>query len=134
MKKLLLLIIFGSVSLCVENLIEKISVPKHRIEVTVNKEFKAAYLHDDFFVEYDPRASTLPLLITSIVSLPFLMQVVTTVWASNKEYYIDEMNDEVYESLERLNESFRSSIQKLMERSSYPETTHHLYTSNSFTR
>ncbi len=106
MKKLLLLISIGSVSLCVENLIEKISVTKHRIEVTVNKEFKAAYLHDDFFVEYDPSVD-LTAFDYSIVSLPFLMQVVTTVWASNKEYYIDEMNDEVYESLERVKRVFQ---------------------------
>ena len=104
MKKVLLFLF--SAPLYAENLIEQLTVTKHRIEVTVNREFKETYLKDNFFVEYDSSID-LSLFDYSIVSLPFVMQVVTTVWASNKDYDIDEMNEEVYASLEKIKRVFQ---------------------------
>lgn len=106
MKRVVGILFFCAASLYAENLIEKLTVTKQRIEVTVNKEFKEAYLKDDFFVEYDSSID-LSKFDYSIVSLPFIMQVVTTVWASNTDYYIDEMNEEVYASLETVKRVFQ---------------------------
>lgn len=95
------------------DLIEQIMVRKNRLEVTVNKEFKHAYLHEDFFVEYDEDID-LEKLDYSLVTLPFIMNVISLVWASGKDYYIDSMDHEVYDSLERIKKIFKVF---------YPETS-----------
>lgn len=79
---------------------------KNRIDVRINNEFKKAYLRDDFFVEYDEDID-LTALDYSIVTLPFIMNVISLVWISGKEYYIDSMDQDVYDSLERINMLFK---------------------------
>ena len=92
-------------------LIEKLTVYKNRIEVTVDERFKKKYLKSDFFVEYEEDIN-LEQVDYSIVSLPFLMNVLSLVWISGEEYLIEEMDSEVYESLERLHTVFEIMFPK----------------------
>ncbi len=88
-----------------EKLIEQATIKKNRINITINRAFKKAYLTDDFFVEYD-KDIDLTKLDYSIVTLPFIMNVISLVWISGKEYTIKSMDKEIYESLERIKKLF----------------------------
>ncbi len=92
-------------------LIDKLTVHKNRIDVTVNESFKKKYLKSDFFVEYDEDIN-LEQFDYSIVSLPFLMNVLSLIWISGEDYLIEEMDREVYESLERLHPVFEIMFPK----------------------
>lgn len=87
-------------------LIDTLMVKKNTLKVTINKGFKEKYLMDDFFVEYD-KDINLEQFDYSIVTLPFIMNVITLIWVSGQEYEIDEMDENVYLSLERLKEVFK---------------------------
>ncbi len=90
-----------------ENLIQSLRFPKkNRIEVTINADFKKAYLLDDFFVEYDEDID-LTKLDYSIVTLPFIMNVMSLIWISGNTYSIDSMDQGVYDSLERIKLLFK---------------------------
>lgn len=92
-------------------LIEGIKVARNRLSVAVNREFKRKYLKSDFFAEYDPEI-LLEQYDYSVLSLPFLLNVITIVWISGETYYVDEMDTELYYSLLRIKKSFRHCIQK----------------------
>ncbi len=102
-------------SLDAKDLITEISVTKNRLSIRVNKEFKKKYLTGDFFVEYEPDIS-LEKFDYSILSMPFLMNVVSIVWISGETYYLDEMDAELYESLKRVKKVFEVM---------YPKTSWH---------
>jgi hypothetical protein len=86
-------------------LITKLTVHKNRVDITIDEEFKKNYLKDDFFVQYDEEIN-LEKFDYSIVTLPFLTNVLSLVWISGKDYTIEEMDIEVYESFERLRKVF----------------------------
>lgn len=88
------------------NLIERLTVRKNRLDVIINPEFKKKYLHDDFFIEYDEDID-LEQLDYSVVTLPFIMNVISLVWVSGKEYQIDSMDEEIFQSLERIKQVFK---------------------------
>ncbi len=94
------------------NLIETIKVTKNKLSVTVNKAFKKSYLKSNFFVEYDPEIN-LELFDYSIVTMPFIMNVISIIWITGNDYYVDEMDAELYHSLERVKKVFQTM---------YPET------------
>ncbi len=87
-------------------LIEKVAVHKNRVDITINKRFKRRYLRDDFFVEYADDID-LEQFDYSIVTLPFIMNVISLVWISGEDYEVDEMDAEVYESLQRIKDVFK---------------------------
>jgi biotin carboxylase len=107
MKKLLGIILFFfqlfSVNLSFSNLmlIESVQINRNIIDIVVNKEFKKQYLNDDFFAEY-PDEVNLESLDYSIVTIPFIMQVISIIWISGKMYYIDSMDETLYYSLKRI--------------------------------
>ncbi len=87
-------------------LIEKVTVTKNTVSITVNKAFKRAYLKDDFYVSYE-KDIDLEQFDYSIVTLPFIMNVISLVWISGKEYHIDAMDREIHESLQRIKQIFK---------------------------
>ena len=89
------------------NLIEKVSVSRNKVSVTINKAFKAKYLKSNFFAEYDPNIN-LEHFDYSIVTMPFIMNAVSIVWISGNTYYVDEMDTELYYSLERVKKVFQT--------------------------
>lgn len=88
------------------NLIEQITVEKNRLEIVVNEEFKQAYLLDNFFVEYDEDIN-LEKLDYSLVILPFIMNVISLVWISGQNYFVESLDQEVVESLDRVKKIFQ---------------------------
>ncbi len=88
------------------NLIESITISKHRIDIVPNKEFKQKYLVDDFWVEYGEDID-LTKLDYSIVTMPFIMYVISTVWISGEKYYIDAMDEKLHESLKVVRKVFK---------------------------
>lgn len=95
------------------DLIEGMSVHKNKISVTINRNFKRKYLKGNFFAEYDPDID-LEQFDYSILSMPFIMNVITIVWISGEVYCVDEMDTELYHSLERV-----KKVIKIM----YPQTS-----------
>lgn len=86
-------------------LIKSVSISKNRVDIHINDEFKKAYLLSDFFAEYDADIN-LESLDYSLVIMPFLMNVISIVWISGKEYYVDSMDEKLFHSLERIKQVF----------------------------
>ncbi len=93
------------------NLIESVTVERNRVAITVNQEFKKKYLLHDFFAEYDKKINLEPLPY-AITSMPFIMNVVSIVWISGKDYYIDEMDSQLFYSLEKVKEVIKRMYTK----------------------
>lgn len=81
-----------------DDLIVSIEAIHNNLKVSINEEFKSAYLLDDFFVEYDPDID-LTILDTSIVTIPFILNVMPIIWISGKNYFIDSMDEDLYHAL-----------------------------------
>lgn len=88
------------------NLIESVRIHKNRLDVAINNQFKEKYLTQDFFIEYD-ESINLEDLDYSIAILPFIMNVISLVWVSGKDYYVDSMDSEVVTSLEKIKKMFK---------------------------
>ena len=86
-------------------LIEDMQVSGSTIKVKINKDFKKKYLKGNFFVEYD-KDINLEKFDYSILSMPFLMNVITIVWISGLTYSVQEMDKELFHSLERVKKVF----------------------------
>ncbi len=93
------------------NLIESVTVQKNVIKIEINEGFKKKYLLGDFFAQYDKDINLEPLDYT-IQIMPFIMNVVSIVWISGRDYYIDAMDEELYASLEKVKEVFRRMYKK----------------------
>ncbi len=88
------------------NLIESVTVRKNSLKIGINAGFKKKYLTGNFFAHYEKDVN-LELLDYSIQIMPFIMNVVSIVWISGRDYYIDEMDEELYASLKKIKEVFR---------------------------
>lgn len=93
------------------NLIDSVTVNKNILKIAINKGFKEKYLTSNFFAEYD-RDIDLEKLDYSIQIMPFIMNVVSIIWISGRDYYIDSMDEELSLSLEKINEVFRRMYKK----------------------
>lgn len=83
------------------NLIKSVTVERNRVSIAINEEFKKKYLMGDFFAEFDEDIN-LEKLPYAINIMPFIMNVVSIVWISGQDYYIDEMDAKLYASLEKV--------------------------------
>ena len=88
------------------NLIRSMQVSKNRIEVKVNRGFKRRYLNSDFFAVYGDDIN-LHRLDESILSMPFIMNVISIVWISGEHYKIQSMDKELYYSLKKIKQVFK---------------------------
>lgn len=106
MKLLLCIFLVTSLVAKQEPLIESVTVNKNQLKIEVNTLFKEKYLTGDFFAEYDQDID-LSKLDYSIQIMPFIMNVVSIVWISGKDWYIDSMDEELFASLDTVKEVFR---------------------------
>ncbi len=90
-----------------ENLIESVRVHKNRVDIAPHAAFKKQYLKGNFFAEYEEDIN-LEVFDYSIQTMPFLMNVISIVWISGNTYYLDEMDRELYHSLERVKKVFKT--------------------------
>jgi len=108
---LLLALVIQQMSAAPNNLIKEMVVEKSKLTIRVHDTFKERFLLDDFFIEYeDVDLEEMP---QSIITLPFILTMISTVWASGETYYVDVMDQDVYVGLAKL-----KKIYKLM----YPKT------------
>lgn len=89
------------------NLIERISVQGNKITVTPHEGFKKQYLTANFFAEYDADIN-LKQFDATVLAMPFIMNVISIVWISGNIYSIDEMDEEIFHSLERVKKVFQT--------------------------
>ena len=95
-----------SFTLGIPYLIESIEITKNKVTVTTEKAFQKKYLTQPFFVAYDTNINLLN-LDSSIVTIPFIMNVIPVVWLSNKKYLIESMDEDLYHSLEIIQKVFK---------------------------
>jgi len=81
-------------------------INKSKIEVKANGPFSQLFLKEDFFAEYNTGID-LTTLDESIVTIPFILNVIPIVWFSNKTYSIDVMDRDLYCSLQKIKRVFR---------------------------
>ncbi len=107
-----LTVMFGCLTLCAHDtkkgidLFDSVTVNKNEIHITINKDFRKKYLVSDFFAQYDEDID-LTKLDYSIQIMPCIMNLVSLIWISGREYYIESMDEELYHSLETVKEVFR---------------------------
>jgi len=89
------------------DLIESLTiVNKNKIIVKANEQFSKQFVKEDFFAEYDETID-LTKLDESIVTIPFILNIVPVVWFCNKKYSLEVMDEDLYYSLQKIREIFR---------------------------
>ena len=88
-----------------DNLIKVLSVNKNILKVEINDKFKSTFLKDDFFVEYDEDID-LSRFEYEILTMPFIANVISIIWISGKNFYIDSMEKDFFDSLEKVKKVF----------------------------
>ncbi len=78
---------------------------KRSMDVIAHTEFSKKYLRRDFFVAYDD--VDLTKLDYTILTVPFIMNVISAVWLSGDTYSIEAMDEELFYSIKRLKEVFK---------------------------
>ncbi len=96
----------------IENIIEKVRLKKNSILVFINESFKNKWLYSNFFASYEQDIDLRNIPYT-IALLPFILNVYPIIWISGQNYSIDEMDEDVFYSLEK--------IKKVLQRL-YPKT------------
>lgn len=109
MKKRLMLLVIGTLTSLVgatRELIPSMKVCKNRMKCKIHPRIKDRYLTANFFVEYDEEIN-LESMDYAVLSLPVVLNLYSLVWFSGEDYYIDEMDTEVYHSLKKLKQVFK---------------------------
>jgi len=78
-------------------------INKNRIVVKADEAFSKQFIKEDFFAEYD-ESIDLTALDESIVTIPFILNIIPVVWLSNETYSIDVMDKDLYHSLQKIKE------------------------------
>ena len=82
-------------------------INKNKIVVKADKVFSKQFIKEDFFAEYDESVD-LSKLDESIVTIPFILNIIPVVWFSNETYSIDVMDKDLYHSLQKVKEVFQA--------------------------
>jgi hypothetical protein len=106
MKRFVTILLLFSYSVHARDLITDIKVRKNRLHIKVDESFKRTYLTDDFFVEYESDID-LEQFDYSILTMPFILNMISTIWCTGETYWVKEMDEELYESLQRVKKVFQ---------------------------
>lgn len=88
-------------------LIAKLSVTKNTIKIIPGKHFKK-YLNDDpYLIEYHDPDIDLRKFDKSILIMPFIFDVLSTIFISGETYYVGSLDSEICKSLERFRIAFK---------------------------
>lgn len=82
-------------------LIQKLYIKKNYLEVRLHDDIQKKYLTEDFFVEYEQDID-LEAMPYEIATMPVIMNVIGLIWVSGKTFYIDSMEEELYQSLKTI--------------------------------
>lgn len=83
-------------------LIDKLEVTKNTITIIPGKHFKERYMFEDFFIEYSDPDIDLRGYDSSILIMPFVFDVLSTIFASSDTYHVDALDDEVFASFQKI--------------------------------
>jgi hypothetical protein len=80
------------------DIIKSVVLEGQKVTIQVEDTFKKRFLRDDFFVEYEQDID-LSTMDESILTLPFILNVISIIWSSGEDYYIEKMDKDMYHSL-----------------------------------
>lgn len=86
--------------------IDSLILEDHRITYKVNDAFHTIFLRENLFVEYQTDINLNDLDFT-IITMPLIMNTIGMIWISGNDYSIDQMDRELYHSLELVRGIFR---------------------------
>ena len=97
----------------IQDLIKTIQVTQRIVlKIEVHEEFKKSYLLDDFFAEYGFDID-LSRIDSSILVLPFILNVIPIVWISGQNYSIESMDKDMYNALKTVKEVLKRLYPKI---------------------
>lgn len=82
-------------------LIQSIQLEKHFLKIRLHNSIQEKYLKEDFFAQYDQDID-LTTLDYEIITMPVIMNVIAIIWISGNTFYIDSMDEELYQSLKTI--------------------------------
>ena len=89
-------------------LIDRIEVSKNRISVTPNEHIRNKYLRDgDHSIFYNDPEIDLTQYDESILIMPFIFDVLGLIFISGDIYYVDELDEEVFKSLNQIKNAYK---------------------------
>jgi len=75
-----------------------------KVSFEFSQKLKNLFLEDSFFVEYNKEITNVP---KSILVIPFLSNIMPIVWATDSTLIIDEIDEDFYNALEKIKQSFQ---------------------------
>ncbi len=88
----------------VPDLIKELIITQNKLQVVAEEAFHNDFLNSHFFAEYED--IDLTKLNYSIVTIPFVLNVISIIWISGRLYSIEEMDEDLYYALARVKEIF----------------------------
>ena len=98
-------VIAGNLSGTQRELITKLTVKGCSMRCTIHPEIKDVYLTDNFFIDYEQDIN-LESMDYAVLTMPIVFNLFSLVWFSGKDFYVDSMDQDVYDSLIRLKIAF----------------------------
>ena len=86
-------------------LLDEFTVDANRITFKAHPTFDSRFLSADLFLEYDGNIS-LETIDNSILAIPFLLNVLPLVWLSNETYYIESLDAQLLQALEKIRATY----------------------------
>jgi hypothetical protein len=89
-----------------QRLIERTEVSDNRLVTVAGTDFSSRFLLGDFFAEYEPGEGLMDTP-PALLDIPFVLNVAPIVWASGREYVVDQMDETLFEHLDTLRDVLR---------------------------
>lgn len=87
-------------------LIKDITVTKNKVQVSVHESLNR-FIREDFFAEYLYSDIDLTTIDTSVVIIPFIMNIAPIIWFSGSTFTIDTLDEDLYNSLKKIKKIFK---------------------------
>lgn len=87
-------------------LVKAKSIHENRVRFFLSPEFSEQYINEPLALSY-PKEIVLADLPSSIVEIPLITNAIATIWFSGQRYTIDEMDEDLYYSLQSIKEFYR---------------------------
>ncbi|MBA3752036.1 hypothetical protein H0X06_04545 [Candidatus Dependentiae bacterium] len=111
LKKTFLIMLLVSPMIYGKNLIKSVIINNNEMKILAHDGFKSRFLKDDFFAIYE-KDINLEKLDDSLVIMPFIMHVLSAVWISGENYYVDSMDRDLFYSTLQLKKVIKAMYPK----------------------
>lgn len=102
----LILIAFPFVLAAITPLIESKKFQDNQVQFKLNKKFRRQYVNQDLTISY-PSDINIRNLPNSIIEIPLITSSIAVIWISGNQYSIEEMDEDLFNSLIKIKEFFR---------------------------